>query len=113
MGSVAANFNFARRILRLGPGKFDRQKAVFEAGTPNFHALGKHERPVDRAGRDAAVQKVPRSGLVPTALNNELMALDGDFKVMTRKPGNGQNDPQGLAGSFGRGKTFDVVGRVA
>src|SRR5580698_7491524 len=98
--------------LRDFADQVDVKQAVLEAGILYQHEIGKLERALEGARRDAAIQHL---GLVLAVFIGGLLALDGqrilfrdDRELVLREAGDSDADAVGVVAG-----ALDVVGRVA
>lgn len=113
-GSVfRENVDPADDPLRFGPGEIDREQAVLQFRSRNFHALGEQETALELAGRNAPVQVLSALVVELPAPDDQLVFLDRDIEFLTRETGNGERDAIALGMIVLALDPLDIVGRVA
>src|SRR5579875_184779 len=95
-------------LLRSATREIDVQQPVLEPRADDLDAVGKHERPLELACGDAAVEVDALLVVDLLAANDELVVLDLDRKLVHAETGDGQRDAQLILATL-----FDVVRRIA
>ena len=70
------------------------QQAVVEPGAAHLDALGEHERALELARRDAAMQIDALRVVGLLAADHQLVVLDRDRQIGHREAGHGEGDAQ-------------------
>src|SRR5262249_49144562 len=98
--------------LRFRPGQIDRQKAVLQIRTQNLHPLRQHERPLEVARGDAAMDILPGLVVLLAPTDHQLVFLNRHIQLVAGKSGYRQGDAQAFGLAVGTIAPLDVVGRV-
>src|SRR5690606_18130546 len=101
------------RTIHFRPGKINREQAILEVGASHLDSLRQHERLLELARRDSAVEIFPRALVLLPAAYDELVVLDRDIELIAGKSGDRQRYAKRFATLRRPGKPFDVVGRVS
>src|ERR1700712_4854323 len=110
---VLIDSNCLNDPLRLGPGKIDRQQPVFQVRAQHVHPLRQHERALEVARGDAAVDVLPGLVVLLAAADDELVFLNGYIELVAGKTCHRQRDPQPFGLAAVTVAALDIVGRVA
>ncbi len=84
------------------------EQTIVEIGPSHFNPFRQHERPLELAGGDAAMEEHPRRVVGLLAAHRQLVLDQLDHQVVDREPGDGQGDAQPVLAN-----PLDVVRRVA
>src|SRR5215471_14734474 len=100
-------------LLRLGPGKVDRQQSVLQIRTQHLHPLRQHEGALEVACGNAAMDVLPGLVVLLASADHELVFLNAYIKLVAGKSRHRQRDAQPLGLSVGTVTPLDIVGRIA
>src|ERR1700761_202101 len=99
-------------LLRLRPGKIDRQQPVPQIRAQHMHPLCQHEGALEVARGDAAMDVLPGFVVLLSAPNHELVFLNGYIELVAGKSRHRQRDAQPLGLAVRPFTPLDIVGRV-
>src|SRR5262245_21188708 len=80
--------------LRFRPGEIDRQQAVSQIGTQYLHAFRQHERALEMARGDTAMDVLPCFVVLLPAADHELIFLSRHIQLIAGEARDSPSDPQ-------------------
>src|ERR1700758_1035949 len=99
-------------LLRLGPGKVDRQQPVLQIRTQHLHPLRQHKGALEVARGNAAMDVLPGLVVLLAAPDHQLVFLNRYIELVAGKSRHRQRDAQALRLAIGAVAALDVVGRI-
>src|ERR1700692_2851949 len=99
-------------LLRLRPGKIDRQQPVLQIRAQHLHPLRQHKRALEVARGDAAMDVLPGLVFLLATPDHELVFLNGYIELVAGKSRHRQRDAQAFGLAVGAVAALDVVGRI-
>src|ERR1700749_2344902 len=99
-------------LFRLRPGKIDRQQPVLQIRAQHLHPLRQHERALEVARGDAAMDVLTGLFVLLTAPDHELVFLNGYIELVTGKSRHRQRDSQPFGRAVRAFTPLNIVGRV-
>src|SRR5215471_6277651 len=99
--------------FRLRTHQIDRQQSVLQIRTQYLHAIRQHERALELARGDAAMEILPGLVVVLASTDNELAFLDRHIKLVARESRNSQRNAQSFWIAVLAGNPLDVIRRIS
>ena len=99
-------------LLRLRPGKVDRQQPVFQVRAQHLHPLRQHEGALEVARGDAAMDVLPGLVVLLAAADHKLVFLNSYIELVAGKARHRQRDAQPFGLAIGAVAPLDIVGRI-
>src|ERR1700753_3341272 len=109
---VFIDSNCLNDLFRLRPGQVDRQQPVLQIRAQHQHPLRQHERALEVARGDAAMDVLPGLVVLLAAADHQLIFLNGYIELVAGKSRHRQRDAQPLGLAIAAVATLDVVGRI-
>src|SRR6516165_2298983 len=83
-------------LLRLGPGKIDRQQPILQISAKHLHSLRQHKSALEVARGYAAMNVLPDLIVLLAATDHQLVFLNGYIELVAGKSRHRQRNPQFL-----------------
>src|SRR6201996_3261345 len=99
-------------LLRLRPGKIDRQQPVPQIRAQHMHPLCQHEGALEVARGDTAMDVLTGLVVLLAAPDHELVFLNGYIELVTGKTRHRQRDTQPFGSAIRAFTPLDIIGRV-
>src|SRR5215216_4179589 len=109
---VLIDSNCLNDPFRLRPGEVDRQQPVLQIRAQHQHPLRQHERALEVARGDAAMDVLPGLVVLLASADDELVFLNRYIELVAGKSRHRQRDAQALGLAVGPVTPLDVVGRI-
>src|SRR4029453_5669276 len=101
---VLIDSNCLNDPFRLRPGEVDRQQPVFQIRAQHQHPLRQHERALEVARGDAAMDVLPGLVVLLAAPDHKLVFLNGHIELVTGKTRHRERDTQPFGLAVGAGQ---------
>src|SRR5579864_3400995 len=109
---VFIDSNCLNDLFRLRPGQIDRQQPVFQVRAQHEHPLRQHERALEVACGNAAMDVLPGLVVLLAAPDHELVFLNGYIELVAGESRHRQCDSQSLGLAVGAIAPLDIVRRI-